>query len=104
MKKEVAKVIVPHKNNPGWYCVKTEFRNDGTVNSDFIKDEETGVPIALDMPSKPLDGVYEDALATTYFTYHCNYEEAFEQIQQSMSMITLPLIFFALNNFLNSKS
>ncbi len=104
MKKEVAKVTVPHKNNPGWYCVKTEFRNNGIITCDFIKDEKTGIPIALDMQGKPLDGVYEDAQATTYFTYHDSYEEAFEQIQQSMSMITLPLTFFALNTFFNSKS
>lgn len=104
MKKEAAKIIVPHKNNPGWYCVKTEFRNNGSITSDFIRDEETGVPITLDIQEKPLDGVYEDAQATTYFTYHYSYEEAFGQIQQSLSIITLPLTFFTLNIFLNLKS
>lgn len=104
MKKEAAKIIVPHKNNPGWYCVKTEFRNNGSITSDFIRDEETGVPITLDIQEKPLDGVYEDAQATTYFTYHYSYEEAFGQIQQSLSIITHPFIFLALKHFLCLKS
>ena len=104
MKKEVARVIVPHKNNPGWYCVKTTFHLTGKVDSDLVRDEETGVPITLELPDKPLDDVYETANAITYYTYHERYEEAFAQIQQSMSIITHPSIFLALKHFLCLKS
>ena len=32
---------------PQWYCVKTLFRADGTMESEIVSDEKTKIPIAI---------------------------------------------------------
>lgn len=65
---------------PLWYCVKTVFKNDGTLTSEFYADEKTKLPVMVQSREKPMDGVFEDATGTTYYTYHQGYEAAARQI------------------------
>lgn len=69
------------KENPLWYCVKTLFNaNTGKMESEIIKDEKTKQIIAIQGIEKPLDGVYETAAGTIYYTYHRGYKEAARQV------------------------
>lgn len=69
------------KENSLWYCVKTLFNMaNGKMESDFIRDEKTKLPITIKSDEKPLDGVFEDVQGTTYYTYFGNYAEAARQI------------------------
>lgn len=89
MKKNPAHVTVPHRDNkPNWYCVATKFGTDGKIESEIVADETTKLPIAIEIPDKPLDVVYETATATIYYTYHDSYEEAHRQMEQSTSMVS----------------
>ena len=89
MKKDPARVTVPHRDNkPNWYCVATKFGTDGKIESEIVVDETTKLPIAIEIPDKPLDAVYETASATIYYTYHDSYEEAHRQMEQSMSLVS----------------
>lgn len=65
---------------PHWYCVKTTVDSvSGYVECEIVADEKTGVPTYIQSDEKPLDGVYETAESTSYFTYCQGYKEA-EQI------------------------
>lgn len=65
---------------PHWYCVKTTVDSvSGYVECEIVADEKTGVPTYIQSNEKPLDGVYETAESTSYFTYCQGYKEA-EQI------------------------
>ena len=56
MKKELPKITIPHRDNkPNFYCVKTEYRNDGKIECEIMADEETKLPIAIEVPDKPLE-------------------------------------------------
>lgn len=80
-RKEPAKITIPHRDNkPDFYCVKTTYHNDGKIESEIMADPETGVPIAIEIPDKPLDGTFETAAATIYYTYHEGYAEAARQV------------------------
>lgn len=69
------------KDNPLWYCVKTLFNlNTGKMESEIVKDEKTKQPIAIKDIDKPLDGVFETAAGTIYYTYHRGYAEAAKQV------------------------
>lgn len=61
---------------PLWYCLKTVLHNDGRIESEIMADEKTKVAIAIQSFDKPLDGVFETAEATTYYSYHAGYKEA----------------------------
>lgn len=63
-----------------WYCVKTTLHNDGRIESEIVTDEKTKKPIAIKDTDKPLDGVFETATATTYYSYHAGYKEATRQV------------------------
>lgn len=79
--KEPAKLIVPHRDQkPSCYCVKTKYHDSGKVECDFVRDEKTKLPIAFEIDDKPLDGVFEEVGATTYYSYHMGYEDAARQI------------------------
>lgn len=66
---------------PLWYCVKTFFNlSSGKMESEIIKDEQTKLPIAIQSEKKPLDGVFETAAGTIYYTYHEEYAEAAKQV------------------------
>lgn len=92
MKKDPARVTIPHRDNqPSWYCVATKFGADGKIESEIVTDETTRLPIAIEIPDKPLDTVFETATATIYYTYHDSYEEARRQMEQSMSMVSPPI-------------
>lgn len=65
---------------PLWYCVKTKFKNDGSVESEIFADEKTKIAIAIQSAEKPLDGVFEDASGITYYTYHAGYAAAARQV------------------------
>ena len=80
-KKEPAKLNIPHRDKkPDFYCVKTTYHNNGKIESEIMADEKTKVPIAIEIDSKPLDGVFETATATIYYTYHEGYAEAAHQV------------------------
>ena len=82
MKREPAKVIVPHRDlEPNYYCVKTTYHHSGKIESEILADEETALLIAFESPGKPLDAVFENATATIYYTYHDNYEDAARQVE-----------------------
>lgn len=69
------------KDCPLWYCVKTLFNlNTGKMESEIVKDENTKQLIAIKDTDKPLDGVYETANGTIYYTYHRGYAEAAKQV------------------------
>lgn len=81
MKKEPVKIMAPHRDNkPNFYCVKTTYHNTGKIESAIVTDEETQLPIAIEISAKPLDGVFETATATVYYTYHEGYKEAVRQV------------------------
>ena len=63
-----------------WYCVKTTLHSDGRIESEIVTDEKTKQPIAIKDTDKPLDGVFETANSTIYYTYHRSYEEAKRQM------------------------
>lgn len=82
MKKEPAKVTVPHRDlEPNYYCVKTTYHHNGKIESEILTEENSEMLIAFESPGKPLDGVFETATATIYYTYHDSYEEAARQIE-----------------------
>lgn len=82
MKKEPAKVIVPHRDlEPNYYCVKTTYHHDGKIESKILTEENTELLMAFESPGKPLDGVFETPTATIYYTYHDNYEDAARQVE-----------------------
>jgi hypothetical protein len=69
------------KKCPLWYCVKTLFNmNTGKMESEIVRDEKTKQLIAIQDTEKPLDGVYETASGTIYYTYHRGYAEAAKQV------------------------
>ena len=41
---------------------------------------KTKQPIAIKDTDKPLDGVFETATETTYYSYHAGYKEAMRQV------------------------
>lgn len=65
---------------PIWYCVKTTYLEDGTLKSEIAKNEDTGAAIVIQSEEKPLDGVFQTANATVYYTYHQGYEAAAQQL------------------------
>lgn len=65
---------------PQWYCVKTTFHNDGKMESEIVADEKTNIAIVIQQVEKPMDGVFETADGTIYYTYHRGYEEARRQM------------------------
>ncbi|MEG1562558.1 MAG: hypothetical protein RR365_02335 [Bacteroides sp.] len=65
---------------PQWYCLKTTFHNNGSIESELIVDEKTKLPLIIQDAEKPADGVFETATATVYYTYHRGYEEAARQM------------------------
>ena len=69
------------KECPLWYCVKTLFNmTTGKMQSEIVRDEKTKQLIAIQDTEKPLDGVYETAAGTIYYTYHRGYSEAAKQV------------------------
>lgn len=102
LKKEPAKSIIPHRDKkPDFYCVKTTYHNNGKIESEIIADEKTNIPIAMELDAKPLDGVFETATATIYYTYHEGYDEAAQQVatmtrqnKQIMQMVCFANAFF----------
>ena len=52
-----------------------------------MADEKTKLPIAIEIDEKPLDGVFEMATATIYYTYHEGYEEATQQVSIMIKQI-----------------
>ena len=109
LKKEPAKLNIPHRDKkPDFYCVKTTYHNNGKIESEIMAEEKSNVPIAIELDAKPLDGVFETATATIYYTYHEGYEEAAQQVavmmrqnEQTMQMVCFANIlcrfFFAEN-------
>ena len=65
---------------PLWYCVKTKLYDNGKMESEIVRDEKTKQLIAIQDTEKPLDGVYETASGTIYYTYHRGYAEAAKQV------------------------
>lgn len=94
-KREPAKLVIPHRDNkPNYYCVKTTVHlESGKIESEIVKDEKTGCPIAIECEDKPLDGVFETYTETVYYTYHDNYKDAARQVasvgqfEQTTSMV-----------------
>ena len=85
LKKEPAKLNIPHRDKkPDFYCVKTTYHNNGKIESEIMAEEKSNVPIAIELDAKPLDGVFETATATIYYTYHEGYEEAAQQVAVMM--------------------
>lgn len=75
---------------PVWYCVKTLFNaNTGKMESEVMKDEDSKMPIAIRSDKKPLDGVFETAAGTTYYTYHEGYDEADKQVKMTLAAATI---------------
>lgn len=75
---------------PVWYCVKTLFNSvTGKMESEVMKDEESKMPITIRSDKKPLDGVYETAAGTTYYTYHDGYEAADKQVRMTMAAASI---------------
>ena len=80
-KREPAKVVISHRDNKtDFYCVKTTYHNNGKIESEIMVDEKTKLPLAIEIPDKPLDGVFETETATIYYTYHEGYAEAARQV------------------------
>ncbi len=79
---ELYKEYQDWREGPIWYCVKTTYHNNGKVESDFVKDEKTKVALTVQGIEKPLDGTYQTANATIYYTYHRTYEEAENVIKE----------------------
>lgn len=71
-------------DTPHWYCVKTTYKADGSIDAEIVADEKTKIAIVLLEDKKPLDGVYEDRKGNTaYYTYHEGYEEAQRQVEMT---------------------
>lgn len=88
MKKEPAKVIVPHRDlEPNYYCVKTTYENNGKIKCEIMTEENSERLAAFESPGKPLDEVYETATATIYYTYHDSYEDAARQVEATESQV-----------------
>lgn len=86
--KETAKLNIPHRDKkPDFYCVKTTYHNNGKIESGIMANEKTKVPIAIEIDSKTLDGVFETATATIYYTYHEGYAEAAHQVAMMTGQI-----------------
>lgn len=70
-----------------WYCVKTTLHSDGRIESEIVTDEKTKQPIAIKDTDKPLDGVFETATETTYYSYHAGYKEAMRQVNAAKAVM-----------------
>lgn len=75
------KRVLPH-----WYCVKTTMNFDGEIESEIVTDEKTKLPLMIQAEEKPQDGVFETAIATTYYTYHDGYRAAARQLEAAYQM------------------
>lgn len=64
---------------PKWYCVKTTYKQDGTVDCEIIRDEKGNTQIIINT-QKPHDSIYETSNTVIYYTYHLGYKEANEQV------------------------
>ena len=88
MKKDPPKLNITHRDKkPNFYCVKTTYYNNGKIESEIMADEKTKLPIAIEIDEKPLDGVFETAIATIYYTYHEGYDEATQQVSIMIKQI-----------------
>lgn len=70
---------------PVWYCCKTTYHNNGKIEAEIMRDEDTKQLIAISDEKKPLDGVFETATATIYFIYG-EYEECVKHVRMAAGM------------------
>ena len=57
------------------------------LREDYVTDEKTKQPIAIKDTDKPLDGVFETATETTYYSYHAGYKEAMRQVNAAKAVM-----------------
>lgn len=65
---------------PKWYCVRTTYKQDGTIDCEIIRDEKGNTQVITNT-QKPHDAIYETPNEVIYYTYHLGYKEANEQVE-----------------------
>lgn len=65
---------------PIWYCVKTTYKQDGSIDCEIIRDEKGNTQVIINS-QKPQDSIYETPNEIIYYTYHLGYKEANDQIE-----------------------